>query len=92
MRDRLSVCPALAFTGAGLSGDLSASRHVVRKIDDSALRSLLAVLKLADYLVMKFHAGIEPDHSMEQIQYLAKVKAELMIDSNEVARLEQLLN
>lgn len=62
------------------------------KIDDSALRSLLAVLKLADYLVMKFHAGIEPDHSMEQIQHLAKVKAELMIDSDEVARLEQLLN
>ena len=62
------------------------------KIDDAPLRSLLAVVKLADYLVMKVHTGIELDHSMEQIQHIARLKGELMIDSNELVRLEQMMN
>lgn len=62
------------------------------QIGDDALRSLLAVLKLADYLVAKSYAGMELDHSKEQIQHIANVKAELMIDSQKLVDLERLLN
>lgn len=60
-------------------------------IDDDELRTLLAIMKLAEYLTGKSVSTGTSDFSMENIQHLAKVKSELMITSERLAELEQLV-
>lgn len=61
------------------------------QIEDDNLRSLLAVLKLADYLVAKRNSAEVCEPSMELVQHLARIRAELMIDKARMNEFEQLL-
>lgn len=60
-------------------------------IEDDKQRTLLAVMKLAEYLTGKSVSASSADFSMENIQHVAKVKSELMINSERLAELEQLV-
>lgn len=66
-------------------------RVACSQIEDDNLRSLLAVLKLADYLVVKRNSAELCEPSIEVVQHLARVRGELMIDSTRLDEFEQLL-
>lgn len=59
------------------------------QVENEVLRGLLALLKLADYLASRESGAAFGETSMEQVQHLAKVKGELMIDDERIAELEQ---
>ena len=61
------------------------------RVQDEKLRSLLAVLKLAEHLAAR-ETGATMDPSMEKIQQLAGIKNELMLDQERMTDMEQLLS